>query len=297
MQHATWNAIEAHPAAMSVYRIYRKLMPPSVRTLVRWLAMPRWNVAAALVRHRAANTVLSGPFKGMRLSLTPVSSRNLLGYLLGTQEIELHDVVRRVIARDYPRIINVGAADGYYAIGFLRQMTRTKVIAFEGAREHHGGLVQAAELNGVASRFELRGFCRPEDLSSELAELNGPALVLADIEGGEVDMLDPVKVAGLTDVDILVETHDAFVPNCTAKLMARFMRTHIIEQIAARPRSLADFPSAIIPELSRFMPHTAVELMNERRTGTQKWLYLTAKRRPDVDSARAATMASSGGNS
>lgn len=297
MQHATWNAIEAHPAAMSVYRIYRKLLPPSVRTLVRWLAMPRWNVAAALVRHRAANTVLSGPFKGMRLSLTPVSSRNLLGYLLGTQEIELHDVVRRVIARDYPRIINVGAADGYYAIGFLRQMTRTKVIAFEGAREHHGGLVQAAELNGVASRFELRGFCRPEDLSSELAELNGPALVLADIEGGEVDMLDPVKVAGLTDVDILVETHDAFVPNCTAKLMARFMRTHIIEQIAARPRSLADFPSAIIPELSRFMPHTAVELMNERRTGTQKWLYLTAKRRPDIDSARAATMASSGGNS
>ena len=73
MQHATWNAIESYPAAMRVYRTYRKL-PPSVRTLLRWLAMPRWNAAAALVRYRAANTVLSGPFKGMHLSLTPVSS-------------------------------------------------------------------------------------------------------------------------------------------------------------------------------------------------------------------------------
>lgn len=295
MQHATWNAIESYPAAMRVYRTYRKLLPSSARALIRWLAMPRWNVAAALVRHRAANTVLSGPFKGMHLSLTPVSSRNLLGYLLGTQEIELHDVVRRVIARDYPRIINIGAADGYYAIGFLRRMTRTKVVAFEGAHEHHAGLMRAAELNGVSSRFELRGFCHPEDLSSEFGALDGPALVLADIEGGEVDMLDPAKVAGLSDVDILVETHDAFVPNCTAKLMARFTGTHVIEQIVARPRALADFPSTIIPELSRFMPHTAVELMNERRTGTQKWLYLTAKRQPDVEAARAAAMASNRG--
>lgn len=294
MQHATWNAIESYPAAMRVYRTYRKL-PPSVRTLLRWLAMPRWNAAAALVRHRAANTVLSGPFKGMHLSLTPVSSRNLLGYLLGTQEIELHDVVRRVIARDYPRIINIGAADGYYAIGFLRQMTRTRVIAFEGAHEHHAGLVQAAELNGVSSRFELRGFCRPEDLGSVLGELDGPALVLADIEGGEVDMLDPARVAGLSGVDILVETHDAFVRNCTETLMERFATTHGIEQIVARPRSLADFPSAIIPELPEFMPATAVELMNERRTGIQKWLYLTAKHQAGVKVAGAATMASDRG--
>jgi hypothetical protein len=286
MQHATWNAIESSSVAMGVYRSYRKLLPPSARALLRWLAMPRWNAAAALVRHRAANTVLSGPFKGMHLSLTPVSNRNLLGYLLGTQEAELHDVVRRVIVRGYPRIINVGAADGYYAIGFLQQMPRTKVTAFEGADEHHAGLMQAAALNGVTARFALKGFCHPNDLGAELAELEGPTLVLADIEGGELDVLDPAKVARLSDVDILVETHDAFVPNCTAKLIVRFSRSHNIEQIVARPRSLADFPAAIIPELSKFMPRTAVELMNERRTGTQMWLYLTAKRQPDVKAVR-----------
>jgi len=283
MQHATWNAIESSSVAMSVYRSYRRLLPSSARTLLRWLTMPRWNAAAALVRHRADNTVLSGPFTGMHLSLTPVSSRNLLGYLLGTQEIELHDVVRRAIVRGYPRIINVGAADGYYAVGFLRQMPRTKVTAFEGVLEHHAGLLRAAVLNGVAARFTLKGFCRSDDLGAELAELPGSTLVLADIEGGELDMLDLIKVPRLSYADILVETHDAFVPNCTEKLKVRFSETHNVEQIVARPRSLADFPAAIIPELSKFMPRTAVELMNERRTGTQMWLYLTAKRQPEVE--------------
>jgi hypothetical protein len=283
MQHATWNAIESSSVAMSVYRSYRRLMPSSARAMLRWLAMPRWNAAAALVRHRAANTVLSGPFTGMHLSLTPVSSRNLLGYLLGTQEIELHDVVRRVIARDYSRIINVGAADGYYAIGFLRQMPRTKVTAFEGALEHHAGLLRAAVLNGVAARFTLKGFCHPDDLGAELVELPSTTLVLADIEGGELEMLDLIKVPRLSYADILVETHDAFVPNCTEKLKSRFSGTHNIELIVARPRALADFPAATIPELSKFMPRTAVELMNERRTGTQMWLYLTAKRLPEVE--------------
>jgi hypothetical protein len=282
MHHATWSAIESSAVAMGIYRLYRKLVPPSARTLVRWLVMPRWNAAAALVRHRAANTVLTGPFKGMRLSLTPVSNRNLLGYLLGTQEAELHDVVRRVIARGYSRIINVGAADGYYAIGFLRAMPNTRVTAFESAAEHHAGLMRTAAVNGVAARFALKGFCRPDDLAAELAGSEEPTLVLADIEGGELDVLDPVRAPRLSDVDILVETHDAFVPDCTAKLKARFSKSHSIEQIVSRPRSLADFPSAIIPELSKFMPRTAVELMNERRTGVQTWLYLTAKRQPDV---------------
>jgi hypothetical protein len=278
MQHATWSTIESSRVAMGVYRFSRKLLPPSARTVLRWLVMPRWNAAATLVRHRAANTVLSGPFKGMRLSLTPVSSRNLLGYLLGTQEAELHDVVRRVIARGYLRIINVGAADGYYAIGFLRQMPNTKVTAFEGGAEHHAGLMQAATRNGVVARFVLKGFCQWDDLGAELDEFEGPTLVLADIEGGELEVLDPVRVTRLSGVDILVETHDAFVPDCTARLKARFSGSHNIEEIVARPRSLADFPSALIPELSKFMPHTAVELMNERRSGTQIWLYLTAKR-------------------
>jgi hypothetical protein len=141
--------------------------------------------------------------------------------------------------------------------------------------------MQADELNGFASRFELKGFCRPEDLGDALDRRDRPVLVLCDIEGGELDVLDPAKVEHLSDVDMLVETHDAFVHDCTTTLIARFTPTHEIEQIVARQRSLADFPSSLIPELARLAPRIAVELMNERRTGTQKWLYLTARRSLD----------------
>jgi hypothetical protein len=175
-------------------------------------------------------------------------------------------------------------------------MPNTKVTAFEGAAVHHGGLMQTAAMNGVAARLSLKDFCRPDDLAAELAELEESTLVFTDIEGGELDLLDPARVPGLSEVDILVETHDAFVPGCTAELKGRFSESHNIEQIVARPRSLADFPSAIIPELSKFMPRTAVELMNERRTGIQMWLYLTVKRQLAVKAVSRNAVISDGGS-
>ncbi len=41
--------------------------------------------------------VLSGPFAGTKLYLSPLSGRHLLGYLLGTQEIELHGAVEEIV--------------------------------------------------------------------------------------------------------------------------------------------------------------------------------------------------------
>jgi hypothetical protein len=42
---------------------------------------------------------------------------------------------------------------------------------------------------------------------------------------------------------------------------------------------LGDFPRDFLPRLCRWFPALAVELMNERRTGQQRWLMLTANSR------------------
>jgi hypothetical protein len=98
-----------------------------------------------------------------------------------------------------------------------------------------------------------------------------------DIEGAEVELLDPEATPALAKADILVETHDAFVADATTTLMGRFRETHDIACYTARPRSLSDFPPDFLPRLRRRFPDLAVELMNERRTGLQRWLMLTAK--------------------
>jgi hypothetical protein len=276
MRHATWTAIESSPAALRLYRSYRRL-PERIRRPLAFIAMPRWHLAAASVRRAADGRVLSGPFAGMRMELTQTSQRQLLGYLLGTQELELQPVVEQILARGYETVLNVGAADGYYAIGLATKLPAASVVAFEALPEHHSRLRRAAKANGVADRVRLQGFCNACDLDRELRRAAAPAILVADIEGGEIELLDPGKIDRLRHADILVETHDALAPGVTEILISRFRATHDIERIWARPRRLSDFPKDVLPQLPRLLPSTAVELMNERRQGRQQWLFLTAK--------------------
>jgi hypothetical protein len=95
MRHATWLKIEASPFWSSVYRGYRTL-PESLRRPLRAVTMPRWQLATSLVRHAARHRAVAGPFRGMRIELSPLSSRHLLGYILGTQELELHEAIGEI---------------------------------------------------------------------------------------------------------------------------------------------------------------------------------------------------------
>ena len=276
MRHATWLKIEASPFWSSVYRRYRTL-PESLRRPLRAVTMPRWQVATSVVRHAARHRAVAGPFRGMRIELSPLSSRHLLGYILGTQELELHEAIDEIVAHDYQTILNIGAADGYYAVGLAMRLPQARVAAFEALPEFHPLIARTAAANGIVDRITIAGTCDAALLRSRLQAAEAPALIVMDIEGGEVDLLDPVTVPQLSHADILVETHDAFVPTATETLISRFRETHELVCYVARPRVVDDFPEHFLPGLRRWLPDLAVELMNERRTGLQRWLLLTAK--------------------
>lgn len=276
MRHATWLRLEASPLWHGIYRSYRRL-PGWLRTPMRYLLTPRWQIAAWLVRAATRDRVVQGPFCGMRMVLSPLSARHTLGYLLGTQELELRDVLDRVIKRNYGTILNIGAADGYYAIGLALRSAESRIEAFEMLPELHPLITLSAEANGVAARVRISGKCAPYDLQERLCAASPSQLVLMDVEGMEVELLDPVAVPALQHADILVETHDPFVPGCTETLIERFRQTHDIESYTSRPRILSDFPRNFLPPLPSWFPRLAVDLMDERRPGTQCWLFLTAK--------------------
>ena len=276
MRYATWARIEASPFWHDIYKLYRHL-PDGVRAPLRLLLAPHWHLAVMLVRFAARDRVVAGPFSGMRISLSPLSRRHLLGYILGSQERELHEVVERIIERGYRSIVNVGAADGYYAIGLALRLPEARVEAFEQLPEFHPQIERSARANGVAARIKLHGACDAAELRQSLRQAGPRPLVLIDIEGGEKGLLDLEAVPELRQADLLVETHDAFVPQVTETLIERFWRTHDVECYTAQPRILADFPADFLPLFRRRFPRLAVDLMDERRTGVQRWLFLTAK--------------------
>src|SRR5947209_10340484 len=91
-------------------------------------------VARALLRHGIENygseltrkfirlcglAVQDGPFKEMKLAeSTSWGDGDTLPKLLGCYEAELHPAVNEALGKDYAAVINVGCAEGYYAIGF-----------------------------------------------------------------------------------------------------------------------------------------------------------------------------------
>ena len=51
--------------------------------------------------------------------------------LIGTWELELSPVLKEIFKKKFSSIFVIGAAEGYYAVGFSRYLPDTKIFAFE----------------------------------------------------------------------------------------------------------------------------------------------------------------------
>jgi len=187
-------------------------------------------------------SVCGGPFEGMRL--LPESAwgdGDLLSKLVGAYEAELHGVVHGLAVQGYKRIVNIGCAEGYYAVGLALTLPRSRVIAFDTCEAAQNLCRNAAALNEVGGRVEVYGNCITEALASILA---GPekTFVLSDCEGAETYLLDPRKTPALLDCDLLIECHDFACPKTTDLLRRWFDRTHSSRIIFETGRDLALFP-------------------------------------------------------
>ena len=81
-----------------------------------------------VARHGAA--VLYGPFAGMRYLDKQTGGMDLTE-LIGCCEEELHGVVTEIVQKGYPRVINIGSARGYYAVGLARLLPQAQIFAYE----------------------------------------------------------------------------------------------------------------------------------------------------------------------
>lgn len=211
-----------------------------------------------------------GPFAGMQYIPTSVGSL-YPPKLIGCYEAELHPVIRRIVVNKYQRILNVGAAEGYYAVGLARLLPDATVYAFDmDPQAAPLGRKLAAE-NGVAKRVIYLTKC----LHETFERLATPgALILCDIEGGELELLDPARAPSLARTDLLVECHD-FLPTPTSKTLAeRFRPTH---EVVVIPNGGIN-PNAI-PFLRGRIPIQKLFAVWEGRPGPTPWLWMTARNR------------------
>ncbi len=226
-----------------------------------------------IARHVPELVVRRGPFAGMRYPQAYSHGSTLLPKLMGTYEAELDNTFEAFLGRDYPVVIDVGGAEGYYAVGAAMRWPNARVIAYELQREARAAIDEMASTNGVSDRLEIQAECMFADLYGQRA------LVIVDIEGCEAELLLRAKAKeGFADSDFLIETHDLFRPGVCQKLHDQFAATHDVKVIDAilddeRPLFWA------LPELGNLPFEQQSEIIGERRGGPMQWLVCESRNR------------------
>lgn len=217
--------------------------------------------------------VAAGPFAGMKWTTHPFGGA-LLPRLLGSYESELHPALEEAFRQNYSTIVDIGCAEGYYAIGMARRFPQAIVYAFDSnphARRFCGRL---AKLNEVEDRVRIGESCDPLVLSS--LPLGERALIVCDCEGYEKTLFNRDTVALLAKHDLIVEIHDFIDIEISTKLRDVFRETHWIQSI----KSVDDIQKAHTyryPRLDRYDIKTKWLIVSERRSGIMEWFVLTSK--------------------
>lgn len=214
-------------------------------------------------------TVQEGPFAGMRY-IEEATGSVLVPKLVGSYEAELIAPLERLLTeRAYETVLDIGSAEGYYAIGLALRLPSAKVTAYDTS-EHARTLTRAmATLNKVDARVEVKGEATAEELGRKVA---GHTLIVCDCDGAEMLLLDPQKAPDLAHADILVETHDFLAPGTQATLLERFAATHAIQDIPTQKRDPGAYPA-----LSGFTDAERALMLDELRPSAQIWLLMTTK--------------------
>lgn len=199
--------------------------------------------------------------------------------LLGIYERELNPFIEQACAQNFPLIVDVGAAEGYYAIGMALRNPEARVVAFEMEQKGRAALEEMAKLNGVLSRVEIRGKCKPGDLA-QLLTASSRALILCDAEGDEEILLDPGVIPALIHARLLVEMHEFISLGISERVMKRFAATHTIRRIWQEDRLGSEFPFATLA--TRLLPRSYLDwAVNEWRPERMSWLWMEP-RMPDA---------------
>ena len=213
--------------------------------------------------------VTTGPFTGMQLVPEVCwGDGDTAAKLLGVYEQELQDTIKRVFIEPCDLVINVGSAEGYYAVGMARRMGCRTIAVDTDARARTITEATAAA-NGVT--VETLDSITPSSLQDLLSTARRP-FVIMDCEGAERELLDPVQTPALTHTRLLIESHECFVPGITQVLQDRFAATHLTRVIRSGGRNPSHHKI-----LDQYWDLEKWILINECRPQSGEWIWMEPK--------------------
>lgn len=220
-------------------------------------------------------TVLHGPFKGLRYPDLKAYGSPIFPKLIGSYEIELESVIEGIIREKYKKIIDVGCAEGFYAVGLARAIPETTVYAFDISEKALSLCRKMAEINNVEDRLVLGSFFSEESLLNfDMAERT---LLISDCEGYEKRLFTSRSVEKLKNCDVLIETHDLYDYSISYIMKDLFKDTHDLTVILST-EDLQKMKTYKYSELESLTISEKKVVLEEMRARIQEWHFYKAKR-------------------
>lgn len=225
-------------------------------------------------KHLFQNKVAYGPFKGMMISDNVWwGKHDVLAKYLG--EYEPHITEKLIeLSRNYNHFIDIGAADGYYAIGLLCSESYESVTCFEISGKGRSTILENALLNSKKERLKILGEANAESISKELKSC-GPSVVLCDIEGAEFTLLNRNFLQAIKDCTVIIELHDDVIsgpPNRRKNLIKNANEFFNVDFIDRKAPKIFEFE-----EIRSWNDDLRLLAFSEDRPVQMDWLVLTPK--------------------
>lgn len=218
--------------------------------------------------------VAYGPLKGFQFA--PDSRWSLpdrAAMLLGLYEKEVLDFIyQKSASANRTTFIDIGAADGYYAVGCVSQGLFVKSYCFEIDGKGRSIIRKTAILNGVQDKVIIFRAADEVALSSIPNVVLGCSIVLIDIEGAELEFLNEHVIDLLSRSIVIIEIHDFFREIDRVKferLREKLERKFSVLEVRTGKRDLSD-----IPEVEKLMDHQRWLICSESRRELGKWWLL-----------------------
>lgn len=178
--------------------------------------------------------VLSGPFEGLIYPFKNAFYSSYSPKILGCYEAELHGHINELLCIKYDLAIDIGSAEGYYAVGLLHKVQNLKLLAYDADETARKMTEKMAEVNGLSNRILVKGACNPSEIENLDAEKS--YLIVCDCEGYENQLFTIETIKKLKKSSLLVELHDQYVSGTTQRLSQLFEPSHEVSIIKSNPR-------------------------------------------------------------
>jgi hypothetical protein len=216
--------------------------------------------------------VKNGPFKGMIYPRFLYPSN--FSKIIGSYEKEISDIIETLCNKRFTEIVNIGCAEGYYAVGFARRIDNVRVTACDNRRRAREHCRELTRVNRVDKKIRILGSFTTESLIN--MNFNGRALIVCDCEGDEKEIFTSENSFRFQNCELLIEIHDCMDITISDYIRNLFSKTH---DILSRQSTDDNFKARNYH--FRETDHLDLQLkkliFQERRPGPMEWFYLTPK--------------------